>query len=665
MPQTNPNTLHLFSNVRITRDYSVVHDMDPETWFKYLTNTFANDDPNKTIRTNDTSPPGWLFVGSVSYYRLPETIRIQANYDEIRKATYGCLQNTDGLSTLDNPSFTYLFFWVDAVRLVKQSALVTGMSPDRTSEDVVELDVTMDVWSSNQGRFELYDSHIIRRHKDRWVNLGSLGIKVNTDNFLYEGDKCEVSYYEHPSIVELCPKVTINSKSWELRFMVVCSVGSNGGLGYQLGAWAIDSTGKPVRLYAKHNSNYMLVMNLQDIRNGELTTITGMTMASIQSILAVGFVEKLYNYVTLTHNFGGVDYPCIDVNGDFLAEMNISSFNDGDKVCITTVQDISAMKAVFQKPYTRTIDPDNEGQGMFPEVPATPAITDAQSWNHEPMMYRSPALIHKVVNTFGTEILKVPDIRSLQLKYTIVNIIDINTGYIIIYGGENVRKSNDEGNIGVMDCPSFPITESAWKNYQAIQKAGDDIVYNAKQTQAVVATATGAIGGAAAGAFMTGGNPAGAAVGIAGGIVRGATGYWSNSEELRAKRETIRNSPSLVKSGTGGIGGAFEDYYGFRIVILSADVAAHAKLYKQYFFFGYNVDEYNPGQVNTKTRYSFDYIETRRANIRGEIGADVASEISQIFDRGVRIYHDTAGYVRIGETWNYLTKENWERSLLS
>ena len=232
--QYNPDGLYLFSNVRITRDYSVVHDMDPDTWRKYLTNTFADSDPEKAIRTADTSPPVQVFYQSVSYYRLPETIRIQANFDEVRKATYGMLYCVDSsLASVNKPSFKQLFFWVDSVKLIKQTAEVTGTSPNRTSSDVVEINVTMDVWSSNQGRFELYDSHIIRRHKDRWVDLGDLGMRVNDDNFLYEGDKCEISYYERPSVVELCPKVTINNKSWELRFMVVCSVGNNGGLGYK------------------------------------------------------------------------------------------------------------------------------------------------------------------------------------------------------------------------------------------------------------------------------------------------------------------------------------------------------------------------------------------------------------------------------------------------
>ena len=147
------NKLALFKNVKITPDYSVVHDMDSDTWKDYLMGWL---DPMPA----DANPPENVFYDEhVNYYRMPETIRIEANYDIIRTATYGYLE--DGLSEGNpgvNVSFRRIFFWVDDVRILKQFCNRDLESSPIEYKDVVELDITIDVWSSYAGKFELYDS---------------------------------------------------------------------------------------------------------------------------------------------------------------------------------------------------------------------------------------------------------------------------------------------------------------------------------------------------------------------------------------------------------------------------------------------------------------------------------------------------------------------------
>ena len=162
------NKLALFKNVKITPDYSVVHDMDIETWKNYLMGWL---DPMPA----DTDTPEIVFSGTVNYYRMPETIRVEGNYDAIRKATYGFLEDGrhEGNEHL-RTSFKVLFFWVKDVRLLKQAANVDNTDPsDPLWKDVCELDVELDVWSSYAGCFELYDSYVERRHMPRWKNEGT------------------------------------------------------------------------------------------------------------------------------------------------------------------------------------------------------------------------------------------------------------------------------------------------------------------------------------------------------------------------------------------------------------------------------------------------------------------------------------------------------------
>ena len=159
------NELALFKNVKITPDYSVVHDMDPDTWKQYLMGELWESNPEWN---NDS--PEILFSQNVNYYRMPETIRVEGNFDVIRQATYGFLHDPTGVT---NPSFGTVFFFVNDVRLLKQHSNQVTEGGDATVVDVCELDISIDVWSSYGGKFELYDSYVERRHMPRWKNEGT------------------------------------------------------------------------------------------------------------------------------------------------------------------------------------------------------------------------------------------------------------------------------------------------------------------------------------------------------------------------------------------------------------------------------------------------------------------------------------------------------------
>ena len=159
------NELALFKNVKITPDYSVVHDMDPDTWKQYLMGELWESNPEWN---NDS--PEILFQQNVNYYRMPETIRVEGNFDLIRQATYGFLHDPAGVT---NPSFGTVFFFVNDVRLLKQHSNQVTEGGDATVVDVCELDISIDVWSSYGGKFELYDSYVERRHMPRWKNEGT------------------------------------------------------------------------------------------------------------------------------------------------------------------------------------------------------------------------------------------------------------------------------------------------------------------------------------------------------------------------------------------------------------------------------------------------------------------------------------------------------------
>ena len=650
--------ISLYKNVKITRDYSVVHDMTPVDWMRYLENIGS-------VQTGDPSPPVRVWSSaSVNYYRLPDVIRIEAKYDEIRKATYGML------SYIEGPDSHLYFFWVDSVRLVKVSS--TDAAPRL---DVVELTVTPDLWSNKFTDCELYDSYVARRHEKRWDRTGT---GVQGDPYVYTpryfpGAADDVGgSYKPVSEQRFKPQFYHQFNHFynpELCIYFVSRLSTNGTLLTIIGASARDeddlSTTYPV-YYSTYNPNtlqrtFKRLFNLLDILKGnqDFYTIVGVA-ENIQSIAAV---PDMYH---LTYNLNEY-YDTADSTWKLCI--------DADDATALGFVGVGANDLEGLMPANRTMG--NLADGIyFPasyEVnPDAPAFVysdqhDEYDESNEPMMFLAPATIRKVVSGLGGSIIDVPDVDAFIDHYSVENVFDFNNASMIVFGGDSmmsrprdaILRANSVGNMGATDVPLLPIFNSAWTSYQAIQKTGDDIVYNAKQVQAAVGMGTGAFGGLAAGAMT--GNVALAGIGAAAGLANGAVNMWSNSENLRARRETVKNSPCIVKSGGSGMAAVIDNQISLYYVVNKLDDVSLEKLRTQYYYYGYNVNMVIPGTIDTKIRKYFDYIETRGARIRGDVNAEEAQGIAAAFDRGVRIYHGAEGYQRIGAG---MSLENPERAFL-
>lgn len=144
------------------------------------------------------------------------------------------------------------------------------------------------------------------------------------------------------------------------------------------------------------------------------------------------------------------------------------------------------------------------------------------------------------------------------------------------------------------------------------------------------------------------GGPAGAALGLIGGLVGTATGAYGNKEELRAKQVTIKNSPCNVKGTGSGLTACIEGLVTLHYVTLKLDDVSMEKLRFMYYWYGYHVNRTFKGSIDLHTRSKFDFIKTNGAKVRGALTAGAASQIAAIFDNGVTIYHGVDGYDMIG-----------------
>jgi hypothetical protein len=658
------NRLYLFKNVKITRDYSVTHDMDNLTWFRYLVNY-------QGAQTGDPSPPQTVttFPTVINYYRLPDVIRIEGNYDELRTATYGVLTK-GGDAGQDMPSFEYIFFWVDSVRLVKQRTEIVTVGAETIVKDVVELSVTPDIWSNKFTDCSLYDSYVARRHEDRWYRDHS--DPDDPDAWVYHpryfpnaADDVGGAYTPEGDPQDISPKIEMGEGSgqwYNPLYIVVNVLDKNGVQRMIVGCTMVDGehNERGCTLTSDNDNMQLASFGLIHVMNGSLFSSLSIDAQYVQSILVTPDIKILRDAT----EWNGTNFevvPSADIAVAF------TTAHTGSVPWIFSYMEsktyISNMNAGIYGDAARGVTPVAP-QWQYADTPSGRIYKD----KNEPMLFRSPARARKIITGMGGTIIDVPDIDAFADVFTQMNLVDLNTGLLVIFGGTDIEKANAIGNMGTAEMASLPIFESAWKNYEAIQKTGDDISFHAKQVSTVIGTITGAAGGLAGGAItgaMTTANPigavGGAAIGAVGGVVGGATQYWSNSENLRAKHETIRNSPCVVVNGGSGLAAYVKNFIDLHYMTLKLDDTSFNKLRTQYYYYGYNVNMVIPGTIDTKIRKYFDYIETRGARIRGNVNAEEAQGIAAAFDRGVRIYHGFEGYQRIGAG---MSMENPERAFL-
>ena len=630
------NSLYLFSNVRITPDYSVVHDMDPDTWRNFL---LGQLDPMPPGADHDTV---YVNTQKLNYYRVPDVIRIEGNYDVIRKATYGLLQ--DGMWNDQQPaktSFKYVFFWVKNVRLITQRVNDHTEGTKTVFDDVVELELEMDTWSTyGIGAFKLYDSFVERRHMDRWVNKGT-DLVPDWQPIYYPnaGQGVEGAYTKESIQDASGTKTFTHIGTVNISWMFISFLDTNGVAHLCMGIAARDTNGNYKNVYYIKNGVFKKIMYYPEVLDGSAFSAINVNAELVQAIC---IVPNLYGQASniVERDDNGTwklvfDSPIGTVGTNDIAYIDFTSYiyNVGTPYSVSMT--------VVKPDHSHQIpNPDYD-----PSDPDSPQYLDDYDEEHEPMMYMSPARVRKCVTSLGGEIFTVPDIAAFESKVTIKNMFDLNNVALFVYMGTEIDTANILGALGVVETPTLPIYNSAWKSYEAINKVGDEIAYNAKQMQTL---ANGAAGTASSAIVGTAINPVAGIAGIITGVAGTAAGMYGNAEELRAKQVTIKNSPCVVKSGGSGLGATMSWLTDVEYVTLKMDDRSMEKLRFMYYWYGYHVNRMFKGDIDLHTRSKFDYIKTQGAKVKGDLTGGAARQIAAIFDAGVTIYHGTDGYLLIG-----------------
>ena len=598
-----------------------------------------------------------VWNGAVNYYRLPDTIRIEARYDEIREAVYGSIEAapvTGGdpvYQAFDRP----MFFWVKKVRLVKEAARTVANIGDKYVWDVVELEISPDVWSNNQGKFQLFDSYIERRHMDRWdIDTTDPDNPVYIPRYYPNAAQGVDGAMKVEADESLTPKRTVyyhqgqadeDSIDVSTKCFIVTVIDSNGEMKRIVG---MDPG---VTLYETYSSCRYL--GVSDLLDGTFYTAAGITADFVQSILIFPYSQaaEAYDY----RDSGGTKYLTVGT---------VTAFDKHTSGAYAWLEvKPSAFAATFKfGGFSNLLAPD------LTYLPASDPTGAYDHDEHEPMMYLAPARVRKFTTGIGGELATIPDIRAFEDAFMLSPMNDVNSAVILIYplhiGTNPITDVNAEGALGCMECGSLPVYNSAWKSYDAINKVGDEIAYNAHQAAAIANGVSSGVGGAVMGMLGTG-NPAGALLGVLTGAVSTTAGVYSTAEELRAKQTTIRNSPSNVKSGGSGLGAYQTDVVDPHYITMRMDDQSMEKLRSMYYWYGYHVNRTFKGVIDLQVRRFFDFIKTDGARVRGDLNAEDAQAIAAIFDKGVTIVHthsDATNYGYIsqsvaGELYN--NDEQW------
>ena len=569
------NKLALFKNVKITPDYSVVHDMDSDTWKDYLMGWLDPMPP-------DANPPENVFYDEhVNYYRMPETIRIEANYDIIRTATYGYLEDglTEGNPSV-NVSFRRIFFWVDDVRILKQFCNRDLTSSPIEYKDVIELDITIDVWSSYAGQFKLYDSFVERRHMPRWKEKTVGGVTTYEPIYYPNAAQGIEGAYQQEAVEDLTPwagSQVLPGLRVDPKYILINYIDkSTGELKILIGVdIAASYQGSTTFNKVWHIYNTSSFFGVKEVLDSSLFTAAGLVAEYVQSIVVLPYIAGLTECIR--YNLNDQYFSFLETDPRF-ADFTIATPVNGI-TWITLNGGLEKLNSLMEHHYSTptVIAPDHD-------LPSYGQYID----QHEPMMYYTPARQRKIVTGMGGTVADVPDIDAFQDTYTLQNVIDLNTAITLVYGGTDIKEANAIGNMGTTEAATLPIYNSAWKSYEAISKVSDNMMYNAKQLQ-TVGNGLGGSALSAVGGFLMGG-AGGAVLGLASGILGTATGVYGNDVELEAKRVQIKNSPATVKSGGSGLGAYVLDFIDVWYMTLKLDDVSMEKLRFMYYWYGYHVN---------------------------------------------------------------------------
>lgn len=279
--------------------------------------------------------------------------------------------------------------------------------------------------------------------------------------------------------------------------------------------------------------------------------------------------------------------------------------------------------------------------------------------DYEPQAWADNVIQHSICDNSGSQAITIPadwayKYDSIYITNSVFSLNPVVTFQFRDSG--NIQGSMADGMAINMPCVPIDIPQSQWADYMAQSQAADRQIMENNISNRYLTTAVGAITGAASGGAygamyaesfnnskrspMTAG-AAGVAMGAisgAGSLVNSYIQAGTDRDNFRLNEQKIKNTPAPPIAGSNT---NVMVRYGNSLIRMMADQTSRNIIWNQYRYYGVVVDE--AMSIRLRTRYYYDYLQTRDATVSGPMTNDAKSYLEALLNRGVTIWHSEAG----------------------
>lgn len=554
-----------------------------------------------------------------NYNKVQNSFDLEIQYDDAIRYGYCKVSYLDGTG---NPTGFSDYCFIDSVQLI--------------NDRVCRFELTVDPWQTYMFKpdgtpgFTLERSFVVRAHVDRWGSRSTPEMQIypneGIDGFAVVSTADEIGYDGNGDPSE-------GDASFVWFFMAY----TTGEAGNRRIAYALA----PLRAGASSDKVYYGSLtgkafpSLSEITSGKFLSDAGIDPSAIQCASIIPFVGARIEAsssqagVITSVTFGGFAFDQVTYgdNGLYLTidyPTNITS-SGVENPC-------DAIPITVDRPVKPTVPSSNDWDDLDEDM------------QYEPVMFMSPVRRTWLYDGGGTPLLQIPD-----------DVILRGNGDVTLYcyflpgasGAEDrfafetspdypargtLPEADALGRVASMSDSKVDMASDAWLSYVVTQRDTVMRLQALNTEKLVVSGVGGAIGNILSGDV--------------GGLVSDvfSTGYsaLNMDRERRINEQGIKNQTSGVLSQGSATGLMYVQSQSPVIVRVKADDTTMDMFFDKIRYEGYNVRRYMT--PNLRSRRVFNHIATMGAVVRGDMPEDIRSQLQDIFDGGVTIWHDSYDY---------------------
>ena len=474
--------------------------------------------------------------------------------------------------------------------------------------------ISEDIWQNNHLKMNIADGIVHRRHMPRWD--GNTPILYPIDEGTARTMKSNVIEEFGTGELVFCLIITSKAMHTETKFDGIwyyyTVVGRNG--------YAAEPSNGATTYIDPFNSTGFLA----DVG------FFGIAPSDVVGVYALPWFPPSFYTADTSGTFAKVDF----------SSSRFISYKSPDPNQITIVRSIS------------TIQGDAWG-ASYPvniPLPSKGTSSDTSGYSYEPQAWGEGTRRLVITDSSSNPIIDIPrnlawsnPSISLQCEYQSLS-PNLRIG---LTGG-----SLSEGTTAIITLPAIDVAQSQWLNYAIQSRTQDKQILENNISSRYVQSAISAVANAtAAGSFgyqyaqsfnnsrrsPTGAGLAGAALGGLSGVGSLINAYVQASadrDNFRLNEQKIKNSSSPPIAGNN-----YWNFYngGIKLIELVGDEVSRNTIAFNYIANGVLVDKV--GSIPLRTRYYFDYIQTKNCCVQGAMTNNSKTYLEDIFNRGVTVWH--------------------------